>query len=95
MPIIIVRISNNYGPFQFPEKLIPVVILKALRGESIPVYGRGGNVRDWLYVDDHANALLKVITNGRVGDLFFRGDWHLRVFICVYKALFLGLLFLT
>ena len=59
--------SNNYGPYHFPEKLVPVVILKALAGEPIPVYGRGENVRDWLYVEDHADALLLVLTKGAVG----------------------------
>jgi dTDP-glucose 4,6-dehydratase len=62
--------SNNYGPYQFPEKLIPVVILKCLRGESIPVYGKGENIRDWLYVTDHAEALYTVVTKGRVGETY-------------------------
>lgn len=67
MPILLTNCSNNYGPFHFPEKLIPVVILKALAGEDIPIYGRGENVRDWLYVEDHANALLTVLENGKIG----------------------------
>ena len=67
LPTVITNCSNNYGPYQFPEKLIPVVILKALAGEPIPVYGQGLNVRDWLYVEDHADALLTVIGKGRVG----------------------------
>ena len=62
--------SNNYGPYQFPEKLIPVVILKALRGDPIPVYGKGENIRDWLYVGDHAEALHTVIANGKVGETY-------------------------
>jgi dTDP-glucose 4,6-dehydratase len=62
--------SNNYGPYQFPEKLIPVVILKCLRGEPIPVYGKGENIRDWLYVTDHAEALYTVVTKGRVGETY-------------------------
>jgi dTDP-glucose 4,6-dehydratase len=70
LPIVITNCSNNYGPFQFPEKLIPVVILKALRGESIPVYGKGENVRDWLYVDDHVRALLKVFEIGELGQTY-------------------------
>jgi len=70
LPILITNCSNNYGPFQFPEKLIPVVILKALHNEPIPVYGKGDNVRDWLYVDDHADALLTVLKNGRVGETY-------------------------
>ena len=59
--------SNNYGPFHFPEKLVPVVIIKALAGESIPIYGKGDNVRDWLYVEDHADALLNVVAKGELG----------------------------
>jgi len=70
LPTIITNCSNNYGPYQFPEKLIPVVILKALQGKDIPVYGKGDNVRDWLYVDDHANALLKVIESGVPGETY-------------------------
>lgn len=67
LPVVITNCSNNYGPFHFPEKLIPVVILRALAGEPIPVYGKGENVRDWLYVEDHAAALLTVLTRGVVG----------------------------
>ncbi len=67
LPVIVTNCSNNYGPFHFPEKLIPVVILKALAGEAIPVYGAGENVRDWLYVEDHADALLTVLRKGAVG----------------------------
>ncbi len=67
LPVIVTNCSNNYGPYQFPEKLIPLVILKALRGENIPVYGRGENIRDWLYVGDHVEALHTVIAKGRVG----------------------------
>jgi len=62
--------SNNYGPYQFPEKLIPVVILKALRGDLIPVYGKGENIRDWLYVGDHAEALYTVVARGRPGQTY-------------------------
>lgn len=67
LPVVLTNCSNNYGPFHFPEKLIPVVILNALQGNPIPVYGAGENVRDWLYVEDHAEALLLVLQNGRVG----------------------------
>lgn len=67
LPVVLTNCSNNYGPFQFPEKLIPVVILNALAGRPIPVYGRGENVRDWLHVEDHAEALLLVLEKGRVG----------------------------
>jgi dTDP-glucose 4,6-dehydratase len=64
---VLTKCSNNYGPYHFPEKLIPVVILNALAGRPIPVYGAGENVRDWLYVEDHAEALLLVLEKGRVG----------------------------
>ena len=67
LPVVLTNCSNNYGPYQFPEKLIPVVILKALHGDAIPVYGTGENVRDWLYVDDHADALLTVLDKGELG----------------------------
>ncbi len=70
LPVVISNCSNNYGPYQFPEKLIPVVILAALEGRKIPVYGKGENVRDWLYVDDHADALLLVLEKGRVGETY-------------------------
>jgi dTDP-glucose 4,6-dehydratase len=70
LPTLITNCSNNYGPYQFPEKLIPVVILKALQGNEIPVYGTGENVRDWLYVDDHARALLTVVENGEPGETY-------------------------
>lgn len=64
LPVVLSNCSNNYGPYQFPEKLIPVAILRAISGERIPVYGQGFNVRDWLYVEDHAEALLTVLTDG-------------------------------
>ncbi|WP_299352014.1 dTDP-glucose 4,6-dehydratase [uncultured Shimia sp.] len=67
LPIVVTNCSNNYGPYHFPEKLIPVVILNALGGREIPVYGTGQNVRDWLYVEDHADALLHVLQNGATG----------------------------
>ena len=67
LPVVMTNCSNNYGPFHFPEKLIPVVILNALAGKPIPVYGTGENVRDWLYVEDHADALLTVLTKGALG----------------------------
>lgn len=69
-PAIITNCSNNYGPYQFPEKLIPVVTLRALAGKNIPVYGRGLNVRDWLHVDDHVDALLVVLEQGRIGETY-------------------------
>lgn len=67
LPVVLTNCSNNYGPFHFPEKLIPVVILSALAGKPIPIYGKGENVRDWLYVEDHADALLLVLEKGAVG----------------------------
>jgi dTDP-glucose 4,6-dehydratase len=67
LPVVLTNCSNNYGPFHFPEKLIPVVILNALHGRPIPVYGQGLNVRDWLFVEDHAEALLLALQKGRVG----------------------------
>ncbi|MDX8349240.1 dTDP-glucose 4,6-dehydratase [Cognatiyoonia sp. IB215446] len=67
LPVVLTNCSNNYGPYHFPEKLIPVVILNALHGKPIPVYGKGENVRDWLYVEDHADALLTVLAKGQVG----------------------------
>jgi len=70
LPVLVTNCSNNYGPYQFPEKLIPVVILKALRGEPIPVYGKGENIRDWLYVGDHAEALHTVIARGAIGQTY-------------------------
>ncbi|MCS3744346.1 dTDP-glucose 4,6-dehydratase [Rhizobium sp. BK661] len=67
LPVLVTNCSNNYGPYHFPEKLIPVVILNALAGKPIPVYGAGENIRDWLYVEDHADALITVLTRGTVG----------------------------
>ncbi|ETW12722.1 dTDP-glucose 4,6-dehydratase [Roseivivax marinus] len=67
LPVVLTNCSNNYGPFHFPEKLVPVVILRALAGAPIPVYGKGENVRDWLYVEDHADALLTVVQRGEIG----------------------------
>lgn len=67
LPFVLTNCSNNYGPYHFPEKLIPVVILNALAGKEIPVYGKGENVRDWLYVEDHADALLTVLQKGKIG----------------------------
>jgi dTDP-glucose 4,6-dehydratase len=73
LPVLVSNCSNNYGPYQFPEKLIPVVILKALEGKPIPVYGKGENIRDWLYVEDHARALLTVLEKGRPGETYAIG----------------------
>jgi dTDP-glucose 4,6-dehydratase len=73
LPIILTNCSNNYGPWQYPEKLIPVVILKAAAGEAIPLYGDGMNIRDWLYVEDHVDALLLAANNGRIGESYCIG----------------------
>jgi len=70
LPILITRCSNNYGPYQFPEKLIPLMIAKAMEGEQLPVYGDGKNIRDWLYVDDHCSAIMTVLKNGKVGEVY-------------------------
>lgn len=70
LPTLITNCSNNYGPYHFPEKLIPLMILKGLAGEKLPVYGKGDNVRDWLYVDDHARALRLVLEKGKVGETY-------------------------
>ena len=70
LPVVLSNCSNNYGPYQFPEKLIPLVVVKCLRGESIPVYGDGRQVRDWLFVEDHAKALQKIVENGGVGETY-------------------------
>src|SRR2546430_11970138 len=70
LPTVITNCSNNYGPYQFPEKLIPVVIQSVLARKPVPVYGDGMNVRDWLYVRDHAEALWLVLTRGRVGETY-------------------------
>ena len=67
LPTLVTNCSNNYGPYQFPEKLIPHMIIKGLACEALPVYGDGENVRDWLYVEDHARALTLVLERGRVG----------------------------
>lgn len=69
-PTIVTNCSNNYGPYHFPEKLIPLVILNALEGKELPIYGKGDQIRDWLYVEDHARALYKVVTEGRVGETY-------------------------
>ena len=73
LPTLITNCSNNYGPWQYPEKLIPVVILKALQGEDIPIYGKGLNIRDWLFVDDHIDAILKIIFQGKIGQNYCIG----------------------
>ncbi len=73
LPTLVTNCSNNYGPYHFPEKLIPLMIIKGLAGESLPVYGQGLNVRDWLYVDDHARALTRVFEAGAPGETYIIG----------------------
>lgn len=73
LPVLITNCSNNYGPYQFPEKLVPLMILKALAGEALPVYGDGQQIRDWLYVEDHAKALIQVAEQGKVGETYCIG----------------------
>lgn len=70
LPTIVTNCSNNYGPYHFPEKLIPLVILNALEGKPLPIYGKGDQIRDWLYVEDHARALYKVVTEGKIGETY-------------------------
>lgn len=70
LPVVLSNCSNNYGPYHFPEKLIPVIILNALAGKPIPIYGNGANIRDWLYVEDHADALLRVLEKGALGQSY-------------------------
>ena len=87
LPIIVTNCSNNYGPYQFPEKLIPLVILNALFEQPLPVYGRGANIRDWLYVQDHARALECALLNGRVGESYNIGCRSERTNISVVEAI--------
>jgi len=87
LPILITNCSNNYGPFQFPEKLIPLIILKALEGKDLPIYGDGKQIRDWLYVDDHARALLHVALTGEIGETYNIGGHNEIHNIEVVKAI--------
>ena len=87
LPVLITNCSNNYGPFQFPEKLIPVVILKALEGKPIPVYGKGENVRDWLHVDDHVEALVTVLERGTPGETYNIGGHNEQANLDVVHAI--------
>ena len=76
LPVLTTNCSNNYGPFHFPEKLIPLMIVNALAGKALPVYGDGGQVRDWLYVKDHCSAIREVLGRGRVGETYNVGGWN-------------------
>jgi dTDP-glucose 4,6-dehydratase len=87
MPVNITRCSNNYGPYQFPEKLIPLVINNCLKKESIPVYGDGMNIRDWLYVEDHCKAIDMVINNGVLGEVYNIGGHNERTNIDIIKTI--------
>jgi dTDP-glucose 4,6-dehydratase len=87
LPAVTTNCSNNYGPYQFPEKLIPLVIQRALAGEPLPVYGRGENVRDWLYVDDHADALVAAFERGRAGETYNVGGHNEQRNLAVVHAL--------
>jgi dTDP-glucose 4,6-dehydratase len=86
-PAVMTNCSNNYGPFQFPEKLIPLTIIRAMEGKPLPVYGRGENVRDWLYVEDHALALIAVLRNGRLGETYNIGGGAERQNIDVVRGI--------
>lgn len=87
LPTIVTNCSNNYGPYHFPEKLIPLVILNALEGKALPVYGDGSQIRDWLYVEDHARALYKVVTEGGIGETYNIGGHNERQNIEVVKTI--------
>ncbi|WP_438012710.1 dTDP-glucose 4,6-dehydratase [Psychrobacter raelei] len=87
LPVVITNCSNNYGPYHFPEKLIPLVILNALEGKPLPVYGTGNQIRDWLYVEDHARALYKVVTEGVVGETYNIGGHNEKQNIEVVKTI--------
>lgn len=87
LPTIVTNCSNNYGPYHFPEKLIPLIILNALEGKPLPVYGDGGQIRDWLYVEDHAEALYTVVTRGEVGETYNIGGHNERKNIDVVKMI--------
>ena len=87
LPTMITNCSNNYGPYHFPEKLIPLVILNALEGKALPIYGKGDQIRDWLYVEDHARALYKVVTEGIVGETYNIGGHNEKQNIEVVKTI--------
>jgi len=87
LPVVTIRASNNYGPWQYPEKFVPVIILKALRDEKIPVYGDGTNVREWLYVTDCAEGIMAAIDRGKAGDIYNIGSKEEKQHIEVAKAI--------
>ena len=86
LPVVVTNCSNNYGPYHFPEKLIPLIILNALRGKPLPVYGKGTQVRDWVFVEDHARALVRVVTEGAVGETYNIGGHNEKQNIEVVRA---------
>lgn len=86
-PILVTNCSNNYGPYHFPEKLIPLVILNALDGKALPIYGKGNQIRDWLFVEDHARALYKVVTEGKVGETYNIGGHNEKQNLEVVKTI--------
>src|SRR3981189_1058367 len=87
LPTLVTNCSNNYGPYHFPEKLIPHIIIKGLAEESLPVYGDGRNVRDWLFVEDHARALRQVLEHGRIGHTYNVGGRNERSNLCVVEQI--------
>ncbi|MDD4910676.1 MAG: dTDP-glucose 4,6-dehydratase [Sideroxydans sp.] len=87
MPVVTTNCSNNYGPYHFPEKLIPLVILNAVNGKPLPIYGKGDNIRDWLYVDDHARALRTVLETGKLGETYNIGGWNEKTNLEVVQAI--------
>lgn len=87
LPVLVTNCSNNYGPYQFPEKLIPLIIQNALAGKPLPIYGKGDNVRDWLYVEDHASALVTVLQKGAVGETYNIGGCSERTNLQVVHAI--------
>lgn len=87
LPVIISNCSNNYGPYHFPEKLIPHMILNAIHGKNLPIYGNGLQIRDWLYVEDHAKALIKVVTEGKVGETYNIGGHNEKTNLEVVEAI--------
>jgi dTDP-glucose 4,6-dehydratase len=87
LPVVTSNCSNNYGPYQFPEKLVPLIIQKALAHEPLPIYGKGDNIRDWLYVEDHVKALWKIVTEGEIGEVYNVGGHNEKTNIEVVKTM--------
>lgn len=87
LPVVLTNCSNNYGPFHFPEKLIPLIILNALKGKALPIYGKGDQIRDWLYVEDHARALYRVVTEANVGETYNIGGHNEQKNLDVVKSI--------